>query len=55
MTGYFIFQSLALILLSVISTLAVALRIWARRIQRIRLEPADYSIVIGLVVELLIV
>lgn len=29
--------------------LAVALRIWARRIQRIRLESADYMIVIGLV------
>ena len=32
--------------------LAVALRIWARRIQKIRLESADYLIVVGLVREL---
>ena len=49
MTGYFVFQSTALILLSIISTLAVALRMWARKIQRIRLISADYLIVVGLV------
>lgn len=49
MTGYFIFQSTALILLFIISTLAVALRLWARKIQRIRLISADYLIVVGLV------
>ena len=55
MTGYFIFQSFALILLSIVSIIAVALRIWARRIKRIRLEPADYLIVVGLVGGTLIV
>ena len=49
MTGYFVFQSTALILLSIISTLAVALRMWARKIQRTRLISADYLIVVGLV------
>ena len=52
MSGYFIFQTTALIVLSIISTLAVALRLWSRGIQRIRLESADYSIVVGLVGEL---
>ena len=49
MTGYFVFQSTVLILLSIISTLAVALRMWARKIQRTRLISADYLIVVGLV------
>ena len=49
MTGYFVFQSTVLILLSIISTLAVALRMWARKIQRTRLISADYLILVGLV------
>ena len=48
-------QAIVVIVLSVIATLTVALRIWARRIQKFRLEQNDYCIVAGLVREPLIV
>ena len=46
---------IVVIVLSAIATLTVALRIWARKIQKLRLELNDYCIVAGLVGEPLIV
>lgn len=34
---------------AIIAVVAVGLRLWARKIQRIRLGPSDYSIIVGLV------
>ena len=45
-------RSVLLLIFSIIATLAVVLRFWARRIQKIRLELNDYMIVLGLVGEL---
>ena len=42
-------QGIVVIVLSAIATLTVVLRIWARRIQKLRLELNDYCIVAGLV------
>ncbi len=46
---YLYFQSVLLIVFSSIATLAVALRLWARRIQKARFQLNDYLIVLGLV------
>lgn len=43
------FYSVPLLILSIIAILAVALRLWARRIKKLRLELSDYLIVLGLV------
>lgn len=48
-------QGIVVIILSAIATLSVALRIWARGIQKLRLELNDYCIVAGLVGNFLVV
>lgn len=45
------FRSLLPFLLSIIAILAVALRLWARKINKIRVDLSDYLIVLGLVRE----
>ena len=45
-------RSVLLLVFSIIAILAVALRFWARRIQKVCLELNDYMIVLGLVGEL---
>lgn len=42
-------ENVLLIVFSIIATLAVALRLWARRIQKARFQLNDYLIVLGLV------
>ncbi|KAF6228566.1 hypothetical protein HO173_011869 [Letharia columbiana] len=50
MSSYFSSSGYVLLLVSsIIATLTVALRFWARRIRKIRLELNDYLIVLGLV------
>lgn len=46
---FFDSRSVILLVVSIIATMAVALRLWARRILKIRLELNDYLIVLGLV------
>lgn len=45
-------RSVLLLVFSIIAVLAVVLRFWSRRIQKIRFELNDYLIVPGLVGEL---
>ncbi|CAD6591541.1 MAG: hypothetical protein ASARMPREDX12_005215 [Alectoria sarmentosa] len=47
--SYHIAHSVLLLVLSILAILAVALRFWARKIQKIALEPNDYLIVAGLI------
>lgn len=47
--SYLMVHSVLLIVFSSIAMLAVALRFWARRIQRVALELNDYLVVPGLV------
>lgn len=42
-------HGIVVLVFSAVATLAVALRIWARRIQKLRLELNDYCVVAGLV------
>ena len=42
-------ESVLLIVFSIIATLAVVLRLWARRIKKARFQLNDYLIVLGLV------
>ena len=42
-------RSVLLLVFSIIAILAVVLRFWARRIQKVRFELNDYMIVLGLV------
>ena len=42
-------RSVILLVFSIIAILAVVLRFWARRIQKVRFELNDYMIVLGLV------
>ena len=41
--------SVLLLVISIVATLAVVLRLWARKIQKVRLELNDYMIMLGLV------
>ena len=45
-------QDVLLLTFCIVASLAVALRVWARRIQKVGLELNDYFIVLGLVCEL---
>ena len=47
--SYLILHSVLLIAFTVTATLAVALRLWARRIQKLPLQTSDYLMILGLV------
>ena len=47
--SYLIVHSVLLVVFASIAIVAVALRFWARRIQRLALQMNDYLIVLGLV------
>lgn len=47
--SYLILHSVLLIVFTLTAVLAVALRLWARKIQKLALQTSDYLIVLGLV------
>ena len=47
--SYLILHSVLLIIFTVTSTLAVALRLWARKIQKLALQTSDHLMILGLV------
>ncbi|KAM0797175.1 hypothetical protein BDR22DRAFT_466521 [Usnea florida] len=47
--SYLILHSVLLIVFTVTATLAVALRLWARRMQKLPLQTSDYLMILGLI------
>ena len=47
--SYLILHSVLLIVFSLTATLAVALRLWARKIQKLALQMSDHLMILGLV------